>query len=196
MTTGFRDNLYQFLSDHINAYGMSPSFREITEAMGISPRSKSFITRSLRTLEKEGKLILEKKGRRLLIKISNKQLQLLGRISAGSPIEAIEDRQFIDINQLFSGEDRCALTVKGASMIDEGILDGDMIIYKKSEIAKEGQIVVVLIDQHHATLKRISYKIKDMITLIPANLELKPRVYVPERVSVQGVYIGLVRTHV
>jgi repressor LexA len=195
MANNFREEMYIFLSEYINQYNTSPSFAEITAAMGISPRSKSLITRSLRTLEKEGKLLLVKEGRRLLIKLSNKQVPLLGRISAGIPIEAISECQLIDFNDLFPGTDRFALLVKGTSMIDEGIFDGDMIICRKSDIANEGDIVVALIDQHNTTLKRISYRVKGVVTLVPANPELKPRAYAPERIRIQGIYIGLVRTN-
>jgi len=193
MITSFRDNLYKFLSDYIPQYSSSPSFAEMTEAMGISPRSKSLITRSLRALEKEGKLVLIKEGRRLLISLSTKHVPLLGRISAGVPIEAISEYQFIDVNNLFQGPNRFALVVKGTSMIDEGIMDGDIIICRKADVAKEGDIIVALIDQYNTTLKRISFKIKGMITLIPANPELKPRAYAPERMCIQGIFIGCVR---
>jgi repressor LexA len=161
--------------------------------MGISPSSKSLITRSLRALGKEGKIVLKKEGRRLLISLSTKQLPLLGRISAGIPIEAIPQYQSIDINTLLQGESRFALQVKGNSMIEEGILDGDIIICRQSDTAKEGEIIVALIDQQNTTLKRISYKMNGMVTLIPANAELKPRAYVPERIHIQGIYVGLVR---
>lgn len=80
-------------------------------------------------------------------------------------------------------------------MIEEGILDGDLIICKKAEQAKEGDIIVALIDEQNTTLKRISYKVKGMITLIPANPDLKPRAYSPERIRVQGVYMGLIRAY-
>ncbi len=192
----FREKLYQFLSSYISQEGCSPSFLEITHAMGISPRSKSLITRSLRTLEKEGKVLLMKDGRRLLISLPTKQFPLLGRISAGAPIEAISEHQLIDINEWFKGSHRFALQVKGTSMIEEGILDGDVIICRKAEMAQEGDIVVALIDQHNTTLKRISYKMKGMITLIPANAELKPRAYAPERIQIQGIYVGLIRVNI
>lgn len=194
MAANFRENLYKFISEFIHQHGYSPTFAEMTAAMGISPRSKSLITRSLRLLEKEGKLVLSKEGRRLLISLSTKYLQLLGRISAGTPIEAISEYQFIDVNNLFQCPNRFALQVTGTSMIDEGILDGDIIICRKAEAANEGDIIIALIDQNQTTLKRVSYKIKGMITLIPANKELKPRAYAPERIYVQGIYIGLVRT--
>lgn len=195
MTISFREKLYNFISEYLNQHNTSPSFAEITEALGISPRSKSLITRNLRLLEKERKVFLTKNGRRLLISLSSKQVPLLGRISAGTPIEAISDHQFVDISNLFQGANRFALQVKGTSMVDEGILEGDMIICRKADMADEGDIVVALIDQHNTTLKRISYKVKGMITLVPANPELKPRAYAPDRIQIQGVYIGLIRMY-
>jgi hypothetical protein len=77
MTNSFRENLYQFLEDHLKQTDHSPSFAEMTEAMGISPRSKSLITRSLRQLEKEGKLVLAKEGRRLLITLASKSVTVV-----------------------------------------------------------------------------------------------------------------------
>ncbi len=165
----------------------------MTAAMGISHRSKSLITRSLRALNKEGKIFLKKEGRRLLISLTSKHLSLVGKISAGAPIEAISENTFIDVNTLFQAENHFALQVKGHSMIEEGILDGDIIICRHTDFANEGDIVVALIEQHNTTLKRISYKVKGMITLIPANIEMKPRAYLPERIQVQGVYVGLIR---
>lgn len=193
MATHFRDKLYKYISDYANQQGGSPTFAEMTEAMGISPRSKSLITRSLRILAKEGKVTLTKQGRQLIIALSTKHLYLLGRISAGTPIEAIPQQQPIDINTLFQGDNRFALQVKGESMIDEGIFDGDFIICKPMAQANEGEIVIALIDQHNTTLKRISYKTRGMITLIPANTKLESKIYHPERIQIQGIYVGLIR---
>lgn len=191
--TNFQENLYRFVSEHIVQNSYSPSFAEITSAMGIRPSSKSLITRSLRALEKAGKITLRKEGRRLAIALPTKQIPLLGRISAGLPIEAIAQDPSFDIHSFIQGSNRFALQVQGDSMIEEGILDGDLVICKQASVANEGDIVVSLIDQHNTTLKRISYKIKDMITLIPANANLKPRAYAPERICIQGIYIGLIR---
>ena len=80
MAASFRENLYQFLSEHINQFGTLPSFADMTAVMEISPRYKSLITRNLRTLEKEGRVILTKDGRRLLISLCSKHLPLLGRM--------------------------------------------------------------------------------------------------------------------
>ncbi len=193
MATDFQSNLYEYLASYIKDSGSSPSYAEIIAAMRISPNSKSLITRSLRALNKEGKILLEKDGRRLLISLSSKHLPLLGRISAGLPIEAISDEQSIDVNELFYGRHHFALLVKGNSMIEDGIFDGDMIVCKQTNTASEGDVIVALIDGYSTTLKRISYKVKNMITLVPSNHELKPKAYTPERIQVQGIYIGLIR---
>lgn len=193
MPTDFQQNLYNYITEYIALHSYSPNFNEMIAAMGISSNSKSLITRSLRALNKEGKIILKKQGRKLLIDLPQKHVQLVGRISAGNPIEAIAEPQFIDIPAMIEGENRFALQVKGTSMIDDGILDGDLIICKQSSIAKEGDIIVALIDQMNTTLKRISYKVKGMITLVPSNTELKPRAYSPDRITIQGIFIGLVR---
>lgn len=193
MPTDFQENLFKYISGHLAAEQRSPSFGEILEGLGLSPRSKSLITRSLRALEKEGRLLLKKDGRRLSISLSRKALPLLGRISAGLPIEAIAAAETLDLNDLFRREGHFALKVNGDSMIEENILDGDIIICKQAVAAREGEIVVAIIDQNHTTLKRISYQMKNMITLLPANQHLKPRAYEPERIFIQGIYVGLLR---
>jgi repressor LexA len=109
------------------------------------------------------------------------------------PIEAIEDRQTLDLTALWQPEGHYILEVKGDSMIDEGILNGDYVVCRQTERAQEGDIVVALIDQQEATLKRISWRVPDRITLIPANVALKPKAYLPQHVQVQGVYVGLLR---
>ncbi len=136
---------------------------------------------------------MKKEGRRLLISLSSKELPIVGRVSAGTPIEAVADHHFIDMSTLFQGQNHFALQVKGNSMVEDGILEDDLIICRHTDFAKEGDIVVALIDQHNTTLKRISYKVKGMVTLIPSNIEMKPRAYLPERIQVQGVYVGLIR---
>jgi repressor LexA len=120
-------------------------------------------------------------------------LPLLGRIAAGTPIVAIENKQFIDLEALLPTEGHFILEVNGDSMIDEGILNGDLVICKHTQQAREGDIVVALIDEEEATLKSLSYKIQDRLTLIPANPALKPKAYLPHRVQIQGVFTGLLR---
>jgi len=195
MATKLQLKIYQFIIEFIEEHDYSPSFEEIAVGIGISARSVSLISRAVHSLVEEGKLIFYKKGHRN-IKVPGPSifsLPLLGKIAAGSPIEAVQDYRAIDIGWILQGESHFVLEVKGDSMIDEGILNGDLVICKQASTAKEGDVVVALIDQNDTTLKRISYQVKGMITLIPENPHLKPKAYLPNRIQIQGVVVGLLR---
>lgn len=198
MSTKLQLKVYQFITTFLSEHDYSPSLEEIALGVGISPRSVSLVSRCVHALAKEGKLIFYKKGHRNIkvppsSAISSLVLPILGKIAAGSPIEAIADYRAIDIGYILQGESHFVLEVKGDSMVDEGILNGDLVICKQAAVAKEGEIVVALIDQHDTTLKRISYQVKGMVTLIPKNPHLKPKAYLPQRVQIQGVFVGLLR---
>lgn len=193
--TPLQDKIYQFIQSYLETHAYSPSLSEIAQGLGLSAKSVSLISRNIHALVANGHLKIDKKGYRNLAMVSNHSLSLpfLGRIAAGAPIEAVEDKQQINLDEFFKSDNAFALQVKGDSMIDEGILDGDFVICVHSTQAREGEIVVALIDDANATLKRISYKIKDRITLIPANPNLKAKAYLPNRISVQGIFKGLLR---
>jgi len=123
------------------------------------------------------------------------RLPLLGKIAAGKPIEAIPNEQELDLTRLFTGKRLYALQVQGDSMIEEGILDGDKVICEQRETANNGEIVVALIDQDSATLKRFKRNTDGTITLIPANHTMTAMTYAPERVQIQGILLGVVRLH-
>lgn len=195
MPTPLQHKIYDFIRDYIEQHGYAPALTEIAAGIGVSPKSVSLISRSIHALAAAGQLILDKKGyRNIRLADANRVcLPLLGRIAAGAPIAAIEDRQTLNLQELLYGEDRFVLEVKGDSMIDEGILDGDWVICRETQQARENDIVVALIDQQEATLKRISYKVPERITLIPANPTLKPKAYLPHHVQIQGIFVGLIR---
>ncbi|EKD72063.1 MAG: LexA repressor [uncultured bacterium] len=195
MVTPIQQKIYEYIQSHINEHGYSPSLVEIARGIGISPKSVSLVSRSIHALVDAGRLKIDKKGYRSVqvADADEMSLPLLGRIAAGTPIEAIEDKKSVDLRFLLTDKNYFALEVKGESMIDEGIFDGDFVICKHSKRAHEGDIVVALIDGMEATLKRISFKIHDRITLIPANPALKPKAYLPHHVQVQGIFIGLLR---
>lgn len=195
MTTPLQGRIYDFIQQYIFLHGYSPSLREIARGIGISPNSISLVSRSIHALAAAGRLEFHKKGYRNIQVCGSSELSLplIGRIAAGAPIEAIENRQVIDLGRIVRGEDHFALEVKGDSMVEEGILDGDLVICKRAEQAREGDIIVALIDEQDATLKRVSYRIRDRVTLIPANPALKPKAYLPHRVRIQGVFVGLLR---
>ena len=120
-------------------------------------------------------------------------LPLMGKIAAGSPIEAIEDDQHIDVSKVLLGPNRFVLEVKGDSMIGDNICDGDYIICESDNKFTKNTIAVVLVDNQETTLKRIYPNEDGSVTLIPSNPTLSPAVYQQERIQVQGIYIGLFR---
>ena len=133
------------------------------------------------------------------VKINNietNRIPLLGKIAAGTPIEAISNNdKFIDVPSSDPSFRECyALYVEGDSMIDEGILDGDIIIIEKKQDVKNGDIVVALIDKEEATLKKFR-KRGDTIALEPANKSYKTQIYGPDRIIVQGKLKTLVRNY-
>lgn len=194
--TPLQAKIVDYIQTYLSQHAYSPSLAEIATGIGISPTSVSLISRNIHALVAAGKLSFYKKGYRN-IRITNDSrgftLPVFGRIAAGSPIEAIEDQRILEIESMLNKSEHFLLEVKGDSMIDEGILDGDFIICKQTNLAYEGDIIVALIDQHEATLKRVSYQIRDRVTLIPANKNLKPKAYLPNRVQIQGIFIGLLR---
>lgn len=122
-------------------------------------------------------------------------LPLLGRIAAGRPIEAVQDSQELEVPRQLRGKGRCyVLQVRGDSMIDDGILDDDWVVIEQRDYARDGEIVVALIDGEDATLKRIEQR-PDVCILHPANSGLEPQHYAPGRVNIQGVVVGQMRAY-
>ena len=121
---------------------------------------------------------------------------VMGRIAAGVPIEAIQTQsRTIDVPpELLSKGDHFALDVKGDSMIDAGILDGDTVIIRRADTADTGEIVVALVDEEEATLKRLRRR-GDSIALEAANPNYETRIFGPDRVKVQGRLVGLIRRY-
>jgi repressor LexA len=120
---------------------------------------------------------------------------LVGKIAAGLPIEAIEDHEQLAVPQALLGAgEHYALQVSGDSMIEAGIFDGDFALIRKTEEAREGDIVVALIDNADATLKYF-HREKGMIRLDPANSLYEPQRYLPSRVKIQGKLAGLLRRY-
>lgn len=123
-------------------------------------------------------------------------LPLYGKIAAGLPIEALrdnEDRVEVPTSMLGHGE-HFALIVEGDSMIEAGILDGDIVVIRRGETADNGQIIVALVDQNEVTLKRLRRK-GQSIALEPANARHETRIFPPERVQIQGLLVGLLRQY-
>jgi repressor LexA len=121
--------------------------------------------------------------------------RLLGNIAAGQPIEALEDVETFDLTKVFNPHEHFLLRVRGTSMILAGIKDGDLAIIRHATTAKNNDTIVAVVDGGEATLKRFK-KVKNTITLIPANDQMAPMEFPASRVEIRGVYVGLVRTAV
>lgn len=122
-------------------------------------------------------------------------LPFLGYIAAGRPIEAVEQREELEVPPAFLRRSPCyVLEVRGDSMIDDGILDGDRIIIEQRQVARNGEIVVAIVDDSDATLKRFE-ETSSEIVLHPANDRMSPLHYAKDRVKIQGVLAGLIRVY-
>ena len=195
MLTRKQQQSYQFIRDYVAEHGHAPSLDEISLALGARSRTSAF--NYVRSLEAAG-LIRLASGRKRNIELVEQPgtaLPLIGKIAAGQPIEAIENQDHIDLSQFFMGANRFILKVEGDSMIEAGIMDGDMVIVKQQQRAQSGDIVVALIDQNEATLKYLQHNKDGSITLKPANRNLRTMHYTAERVQIQGVIVGQMRSY-
>lgn len=193
MLTKRQTEIYNFIRDFIDSHDYAPSYREIAEFFQLS--STATIAEHIESLKEKGYLRGDLSGARSL-QLSPQwdnetfNVPLMGAIAAGSPIEAIRTRETIDIPRDMMGPDIFALKVRGDSMIDDGILDGDYVIIESTNNPKNGDIVVALLENENVTLKRY-YKEKDHIRLQPANSKYSPiRV---NKVVVQGKVRGVIR---
>lgn len=200
MPTDRSRQVYDFVRAYTARHGYAPKLREIAGHLGI--RSRGVVHRHLRALEAEGLLRIEPdraRGIRLRGRAAAAarpgQLPLLGRIAAGRPIEAIPGEDEIDLSEFFVNHNRFVLRVTGDSMIEDGILDGDMVLVEKHDTADNGEIVVALIDGLEATLKRLQKNRDGSVTLRPANAALSPMRYNAARVRIQGVVVGQFRSY-
>lgn len=184
-----------FIQQYVAIHGYSPKLHEICQGIGI--HSKGTVSRYINELINQGLLAKDEGKSRGLILVGAPlaavtSLPLMGSIAAGKPIEALPDTQTFDFSTLL-GEGRYILKVRGQSMKDEGILDGDLVICTAQDTAKEGEIVVALIDGQEVTLKRFYREGKSQIRLEPANASMSPLVIEASRVQIQGVFNGLIR---
>ena len=213
MLTKKQRELLMFLEERISQSGVTPSFEEMKDKVGL--KSKSGIHRLISALEDRGFIKkLPFKARAIeILKLPNRkqrsldekteiidnqvvELPIVGRIAAGLPIEAIEsgENTFYVPKVLAKGPDSFILEVKGDSMIDAGINDGDFAIIKKQNTANNGDIAVALTNENEATLKRFR-KRGDTIALEAANELFETRIYSAGQINIQGILIGLIRRY-
>jgi repressor LexA len=197
--------LYDFLSRFVSEKGYSPSFEEIKEAMGLN--SLATVHKHVTNLEKKGLLtrdynrsrsidLLPPRGKlkQSMAVNTGVVLPLVGRIAAGRPIEAVENPETISLADFVRSKEVFVLEVRGESMQDEAILDGDFVLVEKAKTAHNGDIVVALVDGADATLKRF-FREGENIRLQPSNATMKPMIFPAANVEVQGRVIGVLRKY-
>jgi repressor LexA len=195
-----------FVVGFSNREGYPPSYDEIAKGMKLA--SLATVHKHVNTLERKGfirrghnlsrsieVLQLPRPVRTQVIERHVVELPLLGRIAAGRPLEAIETREAVSLGDFTRGNNSYVLQVKGNSMQDDHILDGDFIVVEQTQVANTGEIVVALVNGEDATLKRFYREAGGKIRLQPANSQMKP-IYVPaDQVEVQGRVIGVLRKY-
>ncbi len=195
--------VYDFIADFLQKHGYSPSFEEIGEGLGLS--SLATVHKHITNLEKKGLLkrdynrsrsidLISPRGKMKQQITSTMSLPLMGLIAAGRPIEAVENPESISLGDFAQSKDVFVLRVTGESMQDEHIVDGDYVIVEKTNTARNGEIVVALVDGADATLKRF-YREADKVRLQPSNANMKPIVVPARSVAVQGRVIGVLRKY-
>jgi repressor LexA len=194
-----------FIAGFVDENHYCPSFEEIARGLQLASlatvhkhisvlESKNYLKRGFnqsRSLELTAKYLSESQRG----KPASLEVPLLGRIAAGAPVEAVEQRETLNFADFAGGADTYALEVRGNSMIDDHICDGDLILLEKVTEAKDGEIVVALVNGSDTTLKRIYRESKDTIRLQPANSALKPIVVAAADVEVQGRLLAVLRKY-
>ena len=189
--------ILRFIHNYRDRFGYSPTMQEIGDHLHLT---KVTVFEHVGALEGKGALTRGAKHKARSLQVAADfefpeqkptRLPLVGRIAAGLPIEAIEDAETLDLEEVFEGPgDRFVLRVNGDSMIDEQIRDGDYVICERRSTARDGETVVALLDDGEATLKKL-YRDGGRIRLQPANPDFDP-IYT-DQVDVQGVVIGVLR---
>ena len=196
MLTKKEKETYDFIVNFQEKYGEFPLLTEIADGIGIT--SKGVVHRYVQKLVDHDQIEkIRYKHRGYVLKNINTNISFsikkLGKISAGGPIEAIPDKDILELNHIFSNEKCFALKVQGNSMIDTGINDGDWVIIEKKDKIIKSKVLAILIDNQEVTLKFVKKVDKNLIQLIPANKNMRPKNYNSERIEIQGMVIGQIR---
>ena len=192
-----QERIYQFIKKYIQSYNIAPSYEEIRNHFGF--RSISTVFDHIQTLEKKGYVArggANQKRSLQLISFGKRSvtIPLVGTVAAGRPLEVYEIQEHIDVPEEMLGRgENVALKIRGDSMIDSGIYDGDIVIVKRQNTAENGQIVIALVDGE-ATIKRV-YFLRDSIELRASNPSVAS-IFVTENQDFQifGILVGLYRT--
>ena len=188
-----QQEILNYIKEFFQENGIAPSFREIGQHFGLS--STATVSEHIDTLREKGYLTSESHLARSISLTEDPlkeavSIPLMGAIAAGQPIEAIQTQETIDIPQDMANKNTFALRVRGNSMIEDSIVDGDYVIIEATSNIKDGDIVVALVNDGEVTLKRF-YKEAGGVRLQPANSTMQP-IFV-QNVSIQGKVKGVIR---
>ena len=197
--------IYDFIHNFVQSKGYSPSFEEIGSGMGL--RSLATVHKHITNLERKGLLKRDYNRSRSIDLLPVKgiprakpkpaetlRLPLVGRIAAGRPVETFENQETIALEDITRSKEVFVLEVRGDSMQDEHIVDGDYVMVEKAKNARDGEIVVALVDGSETTLKRF-YREGSKVRLQPANSTMAPIMVAANAVQVQGRVIGVLRKY-
>ncbi|HUJ40200.1 MAG TPA: transcriptional repressor LexA [Candidatus Acidoferrales bacterium] len=190
-----------------NKKGYAPSYEEIGKGLGLA--SLATVHKHIMTLEKKGfirrgynqsrsieVLQLPRPVREEIIeRAAVTELPLMGRIAAGRPLESVEDRETISLSDFTRSKNVFVLKVKGESMVEDHILDGDYVVVEPTQVANNGEIVVALVGGEEATLKRFYREGAGRVRLQPANAEMQPIRVAANDVKIQGRVLGVLRKY-
>ena len=195
-----------YLVGFLNKNGYSPSFEEIATSLKLT--SLATVHKHLSTLEKKGfirrgynqsrsieVMQLPKPIREQVLERHVVELPLAGRIAAGRPLEAVEEHETISLADFARGQNTYVLQVRGESMRDDHILDGDFIVVEQTQVANPGEIVVALVGEDQATVKRFYREPGGKIRLQPANSQMSPIIVQATDVKIQGRVVGVLRKY-
>jgi repressor LexA len=192
--------ILDYIESFIESYGYSPSFEEIAAYFGYS--SLATVHEHLSNLEEKG-LIRKNYNRSRSLEVVRSEvaavaleLPLLGTVAAGLPIEAVEQQETVTVpHDLVRSGRNYVLRVRGDSMIDEQIRDGDYIIVNSRQTAENGEMVVALVGGDSATVKKLFRERDGRIRLQPANPTMSPLYYDAEQIEVQGIVVAVIRKY-
>ena len=200
-----QQDIFEFLLNNHKDFAYPPTLDEVCSALGLNSRGS--LHKHIKALIEAG-LVEASDRKQKGIRLTEQAKQYLqaddetagtpfvGFIAAGSPIQAIEQISYINIPEQIKTDQTCyILQIKGDSMIEEGIFDGDWVIIEQRSYARNGEIVVALIEKSEATLKFIEQYPHETL-LIPANSNMSAMKYRPEQVEIQGVLVGQMRSYI
>ena len=201
MITKRQKQIFEFIKDCIENNGYSPTLKEICDYFGL--KSVATMHEHINNIVSEGLLTKSDSGRIDIAEqcISDENssehcIPFLGYVTAGNPIHAVTDSvEHVEVPSYMRSSDCYALKVKGNSMIDEHIMNGDIIIVENAKTAYNGQTVVALVDDYEVTLKKFYTEKDGNVRLQPANSDFEPIILSENRVQIQGILVGIIRDY-